>query len=108
MLCWLTTARVSGWESHGPSTLLLVLAGVAESSFASLFSLGGAGVDALLGLVIWFKPTRRTYLAALVVMLLMTSIATILAPDLWPNPLGPLTKNVPIAAVLFVLARKPS
>jgi hypothetical protein len=40
--------------------------------------------------------------------LVLTAIATLLLPSLWLDPLGPLTKNVPIAAALWVLARKPS
>jgi hypothetical protein len=30
----------------------------------------------------------------------------VLNPGLWLHPLGPLLKNIPIAAVLWVLARK--
>ena len=40
-------------------------------------------------------------------MLLMTGVATAIDPSLWLHPLGPLTKNVPIAALLLVLARTP-
>ncbi len=38
-------------------------------------------------------------------MLLMTVAATILIPGLWLHPLGPLTKNVPIAVALWILSR---
>ena len=37
-------------------------------------------------------------------MLVMTALASVLDPSLWLHPLGPLTKNVPIAAALWVLA----
>lgn len=40
-------------------------------------------------------------------MLLMTFTATLLVPALWLHPLGPLTKNLPIAVALLLLARHP-
>ena len=43
---------------------------------------------------------------ALLAMLGMTVVATWLQPALWLHPLGPLTKNVPIAVVLWILMRR--
>jgi hypothetical protein len=56
----------------------------------------------------WIKPGRTVYLAALGTMVVMTLAATAVAPALWLHPLGPLTKNVPIAVALWVLARARS
>lgn len=103
---WLATALVSVLELHGQSAQLLVGVQGLDAASASWLILSGAGVDAALGLALWLKPNRVIYLAALLVMLLMTLVATVLSPWLWLHPLGPLTKNVPIAAVLLVLARK--
>lgn len=103
---WLATALVSLWEFEGQSMQLLLAAGMQKSAFASLLILAGAAVDASLGLLMWLRPGRRTYLAALALMLAMTVVATVMAPSLWMHPLGPLTKNIPIAALLLVLARK--
>jgi hypothetical protein len=105
---WLATAMASLWELDGQSMGLLSAAGVQEPFLARLLIGGGAAVDAAIGLALWFRPARRTYLAALTIMLLMTVIATYLDPALWLNPLGPLTKNIPIAAALWVLARPRS
>lgn len=102
---WLATAAVSVWELHGQSMRLLVNAGVHPTALAEVLVLGGAGVDLLLGLSMWRWPTRRVYVAALVVMGAMTLSATVLQPALWMDPLGRLTKNVPIAAILLVLIR---
>lgn len=108
VVVWLATALVSVWELEGLSMQLLLAAGMQKSSFASLLILAGATVDAILGFLLWLRPGRRTYLATLAVMLSMTAIATVMDPGLWLHPLGPLTKNIPIAAVLLVLARKAS
>jgi hypothetical protein len=103
---WLATAVASVFELDGQSTELLSAAGVRDPSLASGLIWGGAIVDAALGLALWFRPARSTYVTALGAMLLMTLAATALSPRLWLHPLGPLTKNVPIAAVLWLLVRE--
>jgi hypothetical protein len=104
---WLATACASVWELDGQSTALLAAAGLHDPAWMCLLILGGAAADALLGLAIAVRPSRRVYLAVLGWMGLMTFAATALLPGLWLHPLGPLTKNIPIAAVLWLLARKP-
>lgn len=102
---WLVTALVSVIELWGQSSHLLNAAGVHDPSTIKLLVLGGAGIDAILGLLLWFTPGCSTYLSALAMMVVMTLLATIIEPALWLHPLGPLTKNVPLAAILLVLAR---
>lgn len=102
---WLATAIVSVWELQGQSAQLLLAAGVQDAALARWLILAGAGVDAVLGLTMLLWPARWIYLAALAVMVLMTLVATVLDPSLWLHPLGPLTKNLPVAAVLLVLAK---
>jgi hypothetical protein len=102
---WLATAIVSVWELQGQSAQLLQAAGVRDASLARWLILAGAGVDAVLGLAMLLRPARWSYLAALAVTALMTLVASILDPSLWLHPLGPLTKNIPIAVLLFILAR---
>ena len=103
---WLFTAAASVWELQGQSAQLVSLAGIANPALARAVILAGAAVDALLGLLLWLRPVRAVFLAALAMMLLMTLIATGIEPTWWLHPLGPLTKNLPIAAALWVLARK--
>lgn len=102
---WLATAIASVWELQGQSMQLLQAAGVRDASLARWLILAGAGVDLVLGLAMLLRPVRWTYLAALAVMALMTLVASILDPSLWLHPLGPLTKNIPIAVLLLILAR---
>ncbi len=104
---WLWTAVVSVWELQGQSRELVFAGGIADIGMANALVLTGAVLDAILGLWLWLRPTRLTYLLALATMVAMTLVGTVLSPYLWLHPLGPLSKNIPIAVVLWVLARKP-
>ena len=104
---WLWTAVVSVWELQGQSRELLVAGGVSDTGVANALVLAGAALDAILGLWLLLRPTRSAYLLALATMVVMTLVATVLSPYLWLHPLGPLSKNIPIAVVLWLLARKP-
>lgn len=105
---WLWTAVVSVWELQGQSRELLVAGGVSDTGVANALVLAGAALDAILGLWLLLRPTRPAYLLALATMVVMTLVATVLSPYLWLHPLGPLSKNIPIAVVLWLLARKPT
>ena len=104
---WLWTAVVSVWELQGQSRALLVAGGISDTGVADALVLAGAALDAIFGLWLWLRPTRPAYLLALATMVLMTLVATVLSPYLWLHPLGPLSKNIPIAVMLWVLARRP-
>ncbi len=108
VLVWLVTAGVSLWELNGQSLNLMHQAGVHDPAWAQRVVLAGVAVDVLLGIAIWVKPVRLVFLTALSAMLGMTLIATALVPAWWLHPFGPLLKNVPIAALLWTLARKPA
>lgn len=105
VIVWLGTAVASAVEYHGASHTLLEQAGLQSAAWMHAWIGGGIATDLLMGLALWAWPVRRTYAAALALMLLMTTIATALLPSLWLDPLGPLLKNLPIAALLVVLYR---
>lgn len=105
---WLATAVVSIVELNGQSRALLVAAGLTSEPLIDALIVGGAAVDLALGLALWLRPTRLVCAAALAMMAVMTVVATALLPALWLHPLGPLTKNVPLAAALIALWRSAS
>lgn len=105
---WLATAVVSVVELNGQSRELL--AGLPSGWttgnavwLPTAIILAGAAADAMLGLWLALRPSRSAYLGALVLMGAMTLLATFIHPAWWLHPLGPLTKNLPIAAILWVL-----
>lgn len=101
----LATAAASLWEFNGQSMELLAKAGIDDHRVATALIAAGAGADLLIGIAMTLWPSRRVYLSALALMLAMTAVASALDPSLWLHPLGPLTKNAPIAAALWVLIR---
>ncbi len=107
VLVWLATAAVSLLELDGQSRRVLAGAGIDGPGWlVRTLICGGAAADLAVGLALWLRPGRASYLAALGLMLAMTAVATALQPALWLHPLGPLLKNLPIAALLWVLLRR--
>ena len=100
---WLATAVVSAVEVEGQAAALLKQAGWSDPFWIRGVILAGAGVDLLIGLGLAWRPGRAVYLGALAMMGIMTIAATVLLPSLWLHPLGPLTKNVPLVAILWTL-----
>ncbi|WP_426390924.1 DoxX-like family protein [Variovorax sp. R-27] len=104
---WLFTAIASIVELNGQSRQVLAEAGIASPPWlVQLLIVSGAAADLVIGLALWLRPGRIVYLAALALMLAMTLVATMLQPSLWLHPLGPLLKNLPIAALLWHLYRR--
>ena len=108
VVVWLATAVVSVWELHGQSRELLAGLPTAWAEghapwLPTAILLAGAAADAVLGLWLALRPGRQAYGAALLMMLIMTLLATAIHPAWWLHPFGPLTKNLPIAAILWVL-----
>jgi len=104
---WLFTAFASVVELNGQSRQVLAAAGIASPPWlVQLLIVGGAAADLVIGLALWWRPGRASYLAAFGLLLLMTAVATFLQPTLWLHPLGPLLKNLPIAALLWHLYRR--
>ncbi len=102
VIVWLWTGIVSLIEIDGQSRDLLAHTGLGDRPIQALI-VSGAAVDIVLGLLMAIKPSRLVYICALGLMVVMTIVATITTPSLWLHPLGPLTKNIPIAACLLAL-----
>ena len=103
---WLWTAFASLWEWNGQSLALLATLPDTWPWLKPALIGGGAAVDAMLGLWLWWRPGRLAYGTALIAMGVMTVLATAIDPGWWLHPLGPLSKNIPIAAALLLLWRQ--
>ena len=104
-LFWFATGVIALGPGRGPSLAYLHAAGV-EAPFDQVILIGGAIFDIALGLLLLVRRAAR---AVLLTMLAVTPFyvlaGTLLAPGLWADPLGPLTKIGPLlVATVFTLA----
>lgn len=99
---WLATGAASLVELDGQGRALLSAAHAPEAWIAPVI-VAGALVDLLIGAAMWRWHRRWVYRLAGAMMLLMTAVATVILPSLWLDPLGCLTKNLPVAVLLLIL-----
>jgi len=99
---WIMTGVISlttGWDDG-----VQLLAVTAAKALAEPLVIGGALADMAIGALIAFRMTaRRGLWGAIGICFFYALAATILRPDLWNEPLGPLTKILPIL-LLHVVA----
>ncbi len=105
---WLATALASAWTANTVGLDLLTAQPGLPPSWHPWLIWGGAALDLVLGLAMWLRPGRVVWAVALAATLGMTAVATWIDPTLWWHPLGPLTKNLPIIALLWALQRASS
>ena len=64
---------------------------------------GGSLIDLTLGIaILWRRAARNAALAMVAVAITYLISGTLIAPDLWADPLGPLTKILPAIALGLV------
>lgn len=97
-LFWLVTGLIS--LGPGRETAVAQMAATVVGPWAAPAVIGGALADVAIGLAIMVRRTARTGLhAALAVSILYLALGTLLQPELWADPLGPLVKILPILAL---------
>lgn len=106
-LVWLATAAVSfGLYPVQESYALLGRVGV-PASLQPTMLYGAATLDLLFGVLtlLPLRPGRRRglWLAQAALILGYTAIITLRLPEFWLHPYGPLTKNLPMLALLLLL-----
>ena len=100
-LFWVMTGLISLGPGYGRAV------GVMESTdaaaVAELSTVAGAVADIAVGLMIIARPTARLgLLLALLLSLLYVAAGTLLVPQLWADPLGPMMKIWPILVLNLV------
>lgn len=102
---WLWTAVVSWLNADGISIALLDGLPARWQAVKPALIHAGAALDLLIGVALLWRPGRAVYAIALAGMAAMTVAATCVNPAWWLHPFGPLAKNLPLAAALWLLWR---
>ena len=103
---WLITIAVSVLEWNGQSLALLQQGGIRSLPLAHGLTAAGVALDVVVALALALRPGRAAYALAAGCVVGLTLVATALLPALWLHPIGPLSKNLPVLAILFVLWRR--
>jgi len=107
MFIWVWSG-VSSLVSWDKSMLLMQEIG-ADVKLSELTIYLGSGADILLGLAIYWQSQRKKVLIAQVLFIITYMvILTVLAPHYWMDPLGVLSKNIPLLALSYYLFQKES
>ncbi|PWF47929.1 DoxX-like family protein [Massilia glaciei] len=105
---WIATGVVVlGVYPRADSLAMLARAGL-DGGPALLALYGGALLDlALGGLTLW-RPHRWLWRFQAAVILVYSAIITVALPEFWIHPFGPLLKNLPILAIIWLLHKHES
>lgn len=105
-IVWLTAGIVSLGLYPVVDSLALLAAAGATGWFALLLLYGAAGVDILLGVgTLCLRRRRRLWQAQILVMLFYTAVITIVLPEFWLHPYGPVVKNLPLLMAILLLMK---
>jgi uncharacterized protein YbjT (DUF2867 family) len=105
-ILWLATALVSwfGWP-HAQSEQWLAACGI-PAALRTPALLGASLLDGAIGCALLrflFQPRRWLWLLQLGLVASYTVVMSFCLPEFWLHPFGPLSKNLPLIAVLCVM-----
>lgn len=105
---WLITGIVS-LGIYPVTDSLALLARTGLSGTPALFALyGAASLDLTFGWATLFRPGRRLWLAQMALIAGYSLVIALCLPEYLIHPFGPLSKNLPILALLFILLAEES
>lgn len=104
-LLWLVTAWVSwfGWP-HAQSMSWLAACGV-PAGLREPMLLAASVMDAAVGALLLLRPRRWLWAAQLALAGGYTVIMSVCLPEFWLHPFGPLSKNLPLLALMLLMWR---
>jgi len=101
---WFATAWVSAFVYPIEASLQLLAAVGLTGAVAKAALMGAIALDFSLGLATLIAPGRRLWWAQIGLILAYSLVIAVALPAHLAHPFGPVIKNVPIIALLFILA----
>ncbi|HEY0963493.1 MAG TPA: DoxX-like family protein [Pseudomonadales bacterium] len=102
---WLVTAALSFGVYPIEGSLQLVAGLGLPRQWSLQVVYAGAALDLVLGLLTLAWPVRALWLFQGAVIVTYSVLATLLVPEYWLHPFGPLLKNLAVLALLWLLYR---
>ena len=101
---WLTAGVVSAGVYPLADSVALVETTGASPSLSTALVFLGAGIDLVLGLATLLLRRRRAlWLLQIAVITGYTIIISWWLPEFWLHPFGPVVKNIPLMAVIYLM-----
>lgn len=100
---WLSTAITSAFFARDIGYEVLASGGI-YGTLASTCIWAGSALDLFIGF--WLLSGKRLklcYLVQIVTIIVYTILLSLIEPDFWLHPFGPLTKNIPLLVLIFYL-----
>jgi hypothetical protein len=102
-IVWLTAAAVSAGIYPLASSVALVEATGAGPPLAAALVYTGAAVDLIFGIATLVLRWRGLWLMQIAVITVYTIIISLWLPEFWLHPFGPVVKNIPLLAAIYLL-----
>ncbi len=102
-LLWIFTGFTSAFIAKDIGYEILARGGI-TGALAEVSILSGSILDVVIGLwlLLGWKLTA-CYLLQMVIVVTYTLLLTFIDPSYWLHPFGPITKNIPIMALVWML-----
>ena len=105
-LVWIVTGVVSLWVYPVADSLELLHRTGVPAALAPAMLMGAAGLDFALGAAtLALRRRRLLWLIQIALIGFYTVIITVYLPEFWAHPYGPLLKNLPMLAAIWLLYR---
>ncbi len=103
---WLLTALVSWFYPVADNLALLAPLGLhGDAAYLALYA--AIAVDSALGVATLFFPSRRLWQVQALLIVVYSSLIAMYLPQFYLHPFGPMLKNLPILALLWLLSLYP-
>lgn len=100
---WLATAIVSAFIHPKESGLALLAATGITGAAAPLALYGASALDAAFGIATLVLPSRALWILQAALIAGYSAVIAVALPEFLHHPFGPLLKNLPILAILYIL-----
>lgn len=104
-MLWLATAYVSWFAWPRTESLAWLAACDVPADLRQPMLLAASLADAAVGVLLLLYPRRWLWAAQLALVGAYTAIMSVYLPGFWLHPFGPLTKNLPLLALMFLMWR---